>query len=151
MAAASALALQNPWWAAMAVWMVGQPARGGHAHRYVLPAREGVFHGVNRLGHALTLTKVKPQGQEAKVGDIFGSWKFTNHTDGHTAVVDVNQDMTYSEGGKPIGTWLISNRQLVISYDDSDLVDRYNLPPADRKLNGTNTVGQALTLQRKAD
>ncbi|WP_236823332.1 FUSC family protein [Blastomonas sp. RAC04] len=28
MAAATALSLQNPWWAAMAVWMVGQPPRG---------------------------------------------------------------------------------------------------------------------------
>ncbi|BAI76231.1 hypothetical protein AZL_d04050 (plasmid) [Azospirillum sp. B510] len=28
MALATALSLQNPWWAAMAVWMVGQPARG---------------------------------------------------------------------------------------------------------------------------
>lgn len=28
MAAATALSLQNPWWAAMAVWMIGQPPRG---------------------------------------------------------------------------------------------------------------------------
>ncbi|MFY0524155.1 FUSC family protein [Archangium gephyra] len=28
MAAATALSLPNPWWAAMAVWMVGQPSRG---------------------------------------------------------------------------------------------------------------------------
>ena len=28
MAVATALSLENPWWAAMAVWMVGQPPRG---------------------------------------------------------------------------------------------------------------------------
>ena len=125
--------------------------RGGHVDSYSLPVKDGQLRGMNALGHALTLSLVEPKGHEEKVGEIFGSWNFTNHTDGHTAVVEVNEDRTYSEAGKRIGRWTIAARQLVISYDEFDEVDRYNLPPIDGKLNGLNKLGHALTLQRKAE
>jgi hypothetical protein len=118
---------------------------------YNLPVRDGTLNGVNRLGHALTLKLVKPEGDKPEVGDIFGTWNFTNHTDGHTAVIEVNKDKTYSEAGKRIGRWEIVNRQLVISLDKGGHVDRYNLPVKDRKLNGLNELNHALVLQRKEE
>jgi hypothetical protein len=125
--------------------------RGGHVDSYNLPVRDGTLNGVNRLGHALTLKLVKPEGDKPEVGDIFGTWNFTNHTDGHTAVIEVNKDKTYSEAGKRIGRWEIVNRQLVISLDKGGHVDRYNLPVKDRKLNGLNELNHALVLQRKEE
>jgi beta-lactamase regulating signal transducer with metallopeptidase domain len=43
---------------------------------------------------------------------VLGTWKFVNHTDGHTATVALNDDYTYTSGGYRIGQWKIYGRKL---------------------------------------
>jgi hypothetical protein len=97
------------------------------------------------------LSTTAPPGSGDSKAEVIGTWKFTNNADGHTGIVEINADNTYSSGGKQIGRWDIEGKQIVITLDQGGHQDRYDLPVRGGKLEGKNKLGHPLTLRRKAD
>lgn len=98
------------------------------------------------------IEKLKAESEDADLKPtVIGTWGFSNKADGHTAVVELNADQSYTVGGKQIGRWQIREKQIVITYVEGGHQDRYSLPVKEEKLTGTNRLGHHLTLNRLPD
>jgi hypothetical protein len=109
-----------------------------------------IFEGSHwqRLDVVVRLTQVierlKAEREDADLKPtVIGTWGFSNKADGHTAVIELNADQSYTVGGKQIGRWQIREKQIIITYVEGGHQDRYSLPVKEEKLTGTNDAASS--------
>ena len=106
-----------------------------------------------RIKQALEAASARPSETAPRSKSEFtGPWNFENLTDGHKATLDINADGTFSDGGKPLGRWETKGKQLILLYNNrGGHTDRFDLPVRSGKLEGKNSIGHGLVMERKVE
>ena len=106
-----------------------------------------------RIKQALAGLSTKlPEAAPRSKSQFVGAWKCENLADGHRGTLDILPDGTFSSGGKRLGQWDVKGKQLILIHDNrGGHSDRFGLPVRAGKLEGKNTMGHNITLERKIE
>ena len=128
------------------------------------PIQNGILHGKNIFGAAMTFTRAgilpgtKPV-LASSIGtvkpDFLGVWEariFTRDPRFNRQwTLEFLEDGTWLADGKRIGPWTVKDDYLNLRfYEHAELLDRYPLPIRDGELQGKNLLGDKLILRRRA-
>lgn len=82
--------------------------------------------------------------------DFIGDWVYLLLGEGRTGSTEFQPDGTWNDRGRRLGTWVVSDNQLVVNFDEHrDWHDHYDLPIRDGVLQGHNSVNLHMQLTRR--
>ncbi len=123
---------------------------GVGANTYDLPVRDGVLHGKDQQGGALTLFRQDIPMPPDLLASIVGRQEFKNGVVS-PVVCDFKADGTFS-GGDLSGRWSVFEKKLLVAWNGhTDWNDLFDLPSANGVIQGMDPSSRHLTLTRTGD
>jgi hypothetical protein len=111
---------------------------------------------VLRIKQALAALAAKAANTEEVAqraqSEFVGIWTFQNLSDGQRGTFELQSNGSFYAKGKQLGEWNTKGKQLVLVHANrGGHTDRFDLPVRLGKLEGKNTMGHNVILERKVE